>query len=115
MSRTSLTMNDFKGLPVGHPMFFRGPEGKMSILHTKMGEDTLSRCALVSGEELPKWQFPDKVEPGQVYPHWSSKLPYTAVSDVGEGPNRTVALFFIGAVDPSRLPMFSLEPLPVGS
>jgi hypothetical protein len=105
-------MAQFDALPVGHPLFFRGPEGKMSVLHTKMGPGTISRCAEVVGEELPKWGFPDKIEPGQEYPHWSSKLPYTATSDVGEGTTRKVTLFFIGPVDPARLPMFSLDPLP---
>ncbi len=115
MPSKPFTREDFDRLPIGHPLFFRGPQRNLSVLHTKMGPDQISRCAQVSGEELPKWKFPAKVQPGEKYPHWSSGTEYTATSDVGEGASRMVTLFFIGTVNPERLPMFSLDPLPVGA
>lgn len=111
MTFEPLTEAVLAGLEPGTPIFFRGPEGQLSVMHVVLGQGNVCRPVVITAEEAPGWAIDlTTARPGTEATNPTSGTNYRVTALHGEGTTGRVALSWVGTIPLDKLPLFSLEP-----
>lgn len=108
-----LTPDILVALPAGHPIFYRSPDGSMSIEHTVLNGPArrISRTVTLGVQDAQTWEFdPREIQAGNTIINRTTKSRYTVTSVTRDGDAFKLVAFSVSEVPAERVEHFSLDP-----
>lgn len=113
MSFTPLTPDVMAGLCPGHPIYFRGPDGRKSVSHHVIDGPNrkFGRSVTLGAADAEAWKFdPRTVKVGDTV-FSASGAGYTVSACHGEGEDLAITADFEGVLGDDKISLFSTEPM----